>query len=302
MISAAPAPLLRMRPARSTSAALPRVLALAFLALALAACSTATRVAYSNAPVALAWVVDDWFDLQDGQGDWVKERVLRLQAWHRASELPEYEKLLQDTAARAATRLDAGDARRIHRELRALWQRLARQAIPDAADFLLMLQPAQVAHLERRFAEDNAKLLRERAKGTPQEREEARVKRFASVIDDWTGRLTPAQRELVRAHVAAIPDLTEDWMADRRQRQAETLALARARPAREAMIAGLARIVLESDAWRRPEYAAKLRARDEQVFALIGALDATLTPEQRARLQRRLVNYAADVAYLMVAS
>ena len=106
----------------------------------------------------------------------------------------------------------------------------------------------------------------------------------------------------MRARVGAIPDLTDEWMGDRRFRQSETLALIRARPTREAAIDALTRLLVDTDSWRRPEYVAKLKARDEQVFAMIAALDATLTPEQRGKLHRRLAGYAADVAYLMVAN
>jgi uncharacterized lipoprotein YmbA len=271
-------------------------------ALLLAACSAATRVAYNNAPVAATWAVDDWFDLHDGQREWVKSRFARYLAWHRASELPAYERLLQDAAARAGTRITEEDARRLWREMRSLYHRAVRQAIPDMADFLLLLHPEQVRHLERRFAEDNAKVVKESVKGTPQERREARAKRFVDRLEDWTGRLAGPQRDLVRSRVAAMEDLTEEWLGDRRFRQTETLALLRANPSREAMAAGLTRLLVDTDSWRRPEYAAKLRARDDHVFAMIAALDASLTPEQRARLQRRLGGYAADVAYLMVAN
>ena len=80
-----------------------RALVAACLALLAAGCSSLTRVAYNNAAFAGAWAVDDWFDLHDGQREWVKERFARLVAWHRANELPAYERLLQDTAARVAT-------------------------------------------------------------------------------------------------------------------------------------------------------------------------------------------------------
>ncbi len=192
--------------------------------------------------------------------------------------------------------------RRIYREMRVLYHRLLRKAIPDMADFLLQLHPEQIGYLERKYAEDNAQMTKENIKGTPRERQEARAKRFLEQFEDWTGRLSGAQRDLVRTRVAAIPDITDDWMGDRRFRQGETLALMRARPPREEMIAELTRILIDTDSWRRPEYAAKLRARDEQVFAMIAALDATLTAEQRAKLHRRLSSYAADVAYLMVAN
>jgi len=283
------------------SGVLRRALLLAALA-ALAACSSVTRVAYTNAPFAATWVVDDWFDLQDGQRDWVKARLGRFMAWHRESELPAYERLLQDTAARAATQLTEEDIRRVYGEMRVLYQRAMRRAIPDMADFLLQVRPGQVEYLERRFREDNEKAARESVRGTPAERREARAKRFVERIDDWTGRLTAGQRDLVAARVAAMEDLAEEWMGDRRFRQSETLRLIRARPSREDMAAGLTRILVDTDAWRRPEYVAKLKARDEQVIAMLAALDATLTAEQRQKVHRKLGGYAADVAYLMVAN
>lgn len=281
---------------------LARALLAALVALLAAACSSVTRVAYDNAPFAAAWMVDDWFDLHDGQRDWVKERLARLHGWHRASEMPAYERLLAETAARAARGLSADDARQVHREMRALWLRLVRRAIPDMADFLLQLHPEQVVFLARRFDEDNERTVRESVRGTPQERLERRQKRYLERIEDWTGRLSPAQRDVVRARVAAMGDLTGEWLGDRRFRQSETIALLRSKPTRAELEAGLTRLLVDSDSWRRPEYVAKMKARDEQVFAMVADLDATLTAEQRGRLHRRLAGYAADAAYLAVAN
>ena len=281
---------------------LARALLAALVALLAAACSSVTRVAYDNAPFAAAWMVDDWFDLHDGQRDWVKERLARLHGWHRASEMPAYERLLAATAARAARGLSADDARQVHREMRALWLRLVRRAIPDMADFLLQLHPEQVVFLARRFDEDNERAVRESVRGTPQERLERRQKRYLERIEDWTGRLAPAQRDVVRARVAAMGDLTDEWLGDRRFRQSETIALLRSKPTRAQLEAGLTRLLVDSDSWRRPEYVAKMKARDEQVFAMVTEIDATLTADQRGRLHRRLAGYAADAAHLAVAN
>lgn len=275
-----------------------RLLLLAAAFALLAGCSVA-RIAYTNATPAVAWVVDDWFDLQDNQRDWLKERVGRLLAWHRESELPETERLLQETAMRAARGLTADDARWAYQSVRTLYRRTMSHAIPDMADFLLQVKPEQVAHLERKFAEDQEKAIKDSLKGTPAERATRRAKRFVEGMEDWTGRLTSAQRDLVTSRVKAMPDITEDWLADRRHRQLGVVAIAKARGTREATVAGLQHLLLDTDAWRRPDYIAKLRARDEQVFALVAALDATLDAEQRARLQKRIRGYAADVAYLM---
>ena len=114
-----------------------RLAAALLLALALAGCSVA-RVAYTNAPPAIAWMVDDWFDLQDGQRDWVKERAARLIAWHRVSELPEYERFLQEIAVRQAEALPMGQPINL-REQYATWVPLlaitALTDLPEAARF-----------------------------------------------------------------------------------------------------------------------------------------------------------------------
>ncbi|HQZ44852.1 MAG TPA: DUF6279 family lipoprotein [Usitatibacteraceae bacterium] len=277
------------------------ILAVALAALA-GACSSVTRLAYDNAGVAAVWMVDDWFDLRDGQRDWVKERFARLHAWHRVRELPACERLLHGLAARAATGIAREDARRAYDEMRVLYHRAIRQAVPDMAEFLLRLQPEQVDRLERKFAQDNADKERQGAKGTPRERREARVKRYLERVDDWIGSLTAAQRDIVRSRVEAMPDLAEEWMADRRQRQAATLELIRSRASREEVAAGLTRLLVDTETWRRPGYAARIQARDELVFAMIADLDVTLVPEQRGRLHRRIAGYAADAAQLMAAN
>lgn len=278
----------------------------ALLALAcvgvLSACSQATRIAYSNATTLAVWYIDDWFDLREDQRDWLKARLARYFAWHRANELPAYERLLIDAAGQAGTRLTEEGVRRLYSDVRRLTTRAVEQALPDMADFLLLMQPEQIAHLEKKYADENAKALKQAGRKSAAERQEVRAKRFVERIEDWTGKLAPAQRELVRARLAALPDLTEDWLADRQQRQADTLALMRSRPPREEAIKTLRRVMLESDAWRRPEYAARVKARDEQTIAMIVALDATLSADQRLKLRKKIAGYAADIAYLMLPS
>lgn len=279
---------------------LARLFLLAALAAGLAACSL-TRIAYTNATPLIAWNVDDWFDLQPGQKDWLRERVGRLMAWHRASELPEYRRFLQDVLARSADGVSEEDARWAYVAMRSYYRRAMERMLPDMAEFVRQLDAAQAAHLEHRFAEGNEKLVRESLQGTPAERRERRARRFTGYFEDWTGRLSAAQRELVATHLAAIAETADEWMADRRLRQSATLALIRARPSQDEAIAALRRILVDAESWRRPEYAAKLKERDQRMFALIGALGATLTREQREHFAKRVQGYLHDIDHLVAA-
>ena len=285
-----------------------RFLLLAAAALAVAACGMGTRLAYhnvgmvySNAAPMLTWMVDDYVDMTGAQKDWVKERLSRTLAWHRTTELPAYRRLLEGVAEKAEEPFNPDDVAGVMREMRAAYDRTATQLLPHIADFVMQLDPEQLASLEKKFAEDNRKVAKE-ARGNAEERAARRAERSLTHFEEFTGRLSPTQRRLVAEHQRAYPDITEHRLAERRVRQAETLALLRAKPDRERLIAGLRRIIIDVDSWRRPEFREVLRQREKHTVAMIVALSETLTPEQREHLQRRLRGYAAEFRSLSAAT
>jgi Family of unknown function (DUF6279) len=278
-----------------------RFLVIVIAALVLAACSMA-RVAYNNASPLGTWMVDDYFDLQDTQKDFVRARLTRALAWHRESELPEYRKFLLDLIARTQGAVTPDDAQWADTAMRSFYHRALERLMPDMAEFIQKLDPEQATTLARRFEEENAKAAKERTKGAADERLERRAKRFIEYIEDWTGTLDAAQRELITARYAGMPDITAEWLVDRRFRQSETIALMRSKLPREETIAGLRRLLIDSEGWRDPAYAAKLKRRDSQFYEIVAALSVTLTPEQRGRIHKRLRGYLEDVSYLMAAN
>ena len=284
-----------------------RIAILLLAALAFAACSSATftRLAYNNAALAysnlgpmLTWIVDDYVDLDGSREDWVRVRIDRVLAWHRTEELPRYRTLLETMFAKSARAFAPEDIASHQRELRAAYHRLVAQVIPDTAEFISTLEPAEVEQMERKFAEDNRRFVRESVKGTPEERLERRVRRFLGHLESWVGKLTAEQKALVVSRYPELRDVSEELLGERRFRQSELLALIRSRPTRPALEAGLRRLFIDTDSWRRPEYAAKLRARDEQLHMLISDLSATLTPAQRAHLQNRIRRFLGDITTL----
>ena len=286
-----------VRPLRGNPA-LARAYILVAIAVLLSACSM-TRVAYSNATPLLTWAMDDYFDLDNAQKDWVHERTDKLVQWHRVSELPDYQRLLQATLVMSEKPFTAADADRTYRAGRALYYRLAEKLLPDMADFLLTLDAAQLAALERNLAKANAKVARDNLKGAAEERLQRRTKKYLEYCEDYLGRLSPQQVAMVTLRVQAIPELGEDWMADRKFRQQKMVRLVRNKGTREQTMAGLRRIIFDMDSLRRPEYVAKIKERDERIFEMIAALSESLSVEQRAKLQKKIRGYIADVAYLM---
>jgi predicted small secreted protein len=282
---------------------LARIALLAAAATVLAACSSMglfysnITFAYSNAAPMLTWAVDDYVDLSDGQKDWVRERWTRVLAWHRSRELPEYRRFLTDFEASLEGGLTVEEVRAAHGGMRVHYQRFVEQVLPHMADLLLQLDAEQVEGLERKFAEENREVEKEAGNNTEKRRARG-IRRTLDHLEVWTGSLDAQQRELVTSRLRALPDTSAERMADRRFRQAETMALVRARPGREAMIAALRRLLIETQTWRRPDYLRKLQERDTGNFEMLSALSATLTPEQQAHLRRRLRGFGKDIAQL----
>ena len=280
---------------------------LALAGLLLTACSALTQMAYSNAafaynqlPPMLTWMIDGYVDMSGEQKEWMRDRVARVMEWHRSHELPEYRRFLEHVLAETREPFTVAEIAEAYRDLRKYYRATVEQVLPDAADFLLRLDAAQVAQMEEKFADDNRKFVKESLKGTPAQRRERRVKQFVGHLDGWLGSVTDAQREIVERYYADIPDLIEERLADRKVRHSETLVLIRAKPSREKMIAGLHRLMVDSDSWRRPEYLQKLADRDQRFFELLSKVSATLTPEQRAHLQARIRSYMKDIGKLNV--
>jgi uncharacterized membrane-anchored protein YhcB (DUF1043 family) len=271
----------------------------------LSACATLTQLAYSNAAMAynnlppmLSWWVDDYVDMSHGQKDWVRDRISRVMDWHRSHELPEYRRFLERVLAESREPFTVEEIAAAYGDLRKHYRRTAEQVLPEVADFFLQLDAEQAAQMEKKFVEDNRKFVRESVKGTPEERTARRVKRFVGHMEGWLGSVTGEQRGMIEGYYREIPDLIEERLADRKVRQGEILALIRAKPGKEAMIAGLRSLFVESQSWRRPEYQKKLAERDQQFFEMIARLSASLSPEQRAHLQGRIRGFMRDITTL----
>ena len=276
----------------------------AVAALTVAACGLTQlaynnfTVLYSNAAPMLVWAVDDYVDISGGQREWVRERLTRALAWHRRQELPGYRLFLEKVAMRFEGNFTPDEVRQSYAEMRSHYQNAVDYLLPDVADFLLQLDGEQLVQLERKFDSENRKLVKESTRGTPAERLRERARKLVAHIEEWTGELTRAQRELVEASLATSADTTSERLADRRYRQTETLALLRARPAKERTVGELRRLLVDTATWRRPEYQQKLADRDTRMFDMVATLSATLSAEQRAHLVGRLRGYIRDISTL----
>jgi len=266
--------------------------------LVLAACSV-SRLAYMNAPPLALWYVGGYVDMTDGQKNALRDKLTQAIAWHRRNELPEYRHAIEALIAKSGTRMPVEEVRSTYALARNYYHRSLDHLLPGFADVILTLDEKQLAQVERKFAEDNKKLVKESVKGPADERRAKLAKKYIEQFEDWTGKLSPAQRDIVVSGVVPMPDLTDERLGDRRYRQLEALNLVRSKPTREKLVTELRRLLINTESWRRPEYARKLRERDEHMFEIVSELTATLTPDQREHLQGKMRGYVKDISSII---
>jgi hypothetical protein len=259
------------------------VLAIAFLQ----GCSV-SRLAYDNADVFLRWQANSYFDFQGEQSDELDRNLAAFLAWHRATALPQYARLGEEAAARMLRGIRREDLDWSYDAVRAQIRETLGAAAGETAGLLDRLSPGQIDHFEQRLAQENRKFAKEQLQGTVEERHKRRVKRNLDRLEEWFGPLSEAQAERVRRYSARAPlsgDLRE---RDRRRRQAEFVAMLRAKEAKRR----LAQWAQDWEAGREPAYIEAARVTRAEYVELLLDLDRTLAAEQREHAVKRLRRFA----------
>jgi hypothetical protein len=259
------------------------------MACVLSGCSM-VRFAYENADVYLRWRVESYFDLQGALSDDLDERVSGFMAWHRAKALPQYAKLFDEAGQRFARGLQPADLDWGYDAMRAQAKESLREGAERLAPLLDRLSSREIAHFERRLAEDNRKFARENLRGSEGERRKRRTERNVERLEDWLGALTQAQVGRVALYSARAPLLDEFRDADHKRLQKELVALLRAQAARQR----LPDAAVNWERGRDPAYAAALDASRKEYIAMALDLERSLSAEQRARAAERFARFAED--------
>ena len=258
------------------------------LLAALQGCS-ATHIAYDNADAFLRWQADRYFDFHDEQSEELDRRLAAFLAWHRAKALPQYARLAEEAAARMLRGVKREDLEWGYDGVQAQIREALGTAAAESAGLLDRLGPEQITHFEQRLADENRKFAKEQVQGTVEEHQQRRVKRNVERLEEWIGSLSDAQVERVRRYGARAPFSAELRVRDRKRRQAELLAMLRAREAKQR----LAQWAQDWEAGREPAYAETSRATRAEYVDLLLDLDRTLSAEQREHAARRLKRYAS---------
>lgn len=273
-------------------------LGLLVLAGVLAGCNT-LRLGYANGDSVAYWWLNGYVDFNDGQKPWIRARINRLLAWHRSTQLREYEQLLSLAQQRIQHKVAPADVQAEYATLKKQALQTVDKALPELADLALSLQPQQLAHLEKKLASNNDKYRKDNLRGSLEDRQARRYGQLMKHAEYWFGNFSQEQQAQIRAASYARPLNNDAWLVERMRRQQELLQLLRKiqaeRPARDAVATMLKGYVATSaDYFTYAENRAFFDASSEGTAQVAALVINLATPQQKAHAAKRLQKWIED--------
>lgn len=288
-------------------------LALALVAtlFTLGACSTA-RLAYNQAPNLLYWWLDGYMDFNSTQSDQARQDIDAFLAWHRSAELPTYARQLQQWQTLATQDISPAQACAQFDAVRGAAQRASERGLEPLTRLALRLTPEQQTHLQRHQTKSNESFEKDFVRGSPEQRLSQRLDKTVSRYEMLYGRLSPAQRELLKTSLQQSPWDAQRTQQERLLRQTDLRQTLQAiqssagagetngadngnapvdAAALKASRSYLARVMNSPT----PGYSAYSQIQVQHGCTQFAALHNSTTPEQRANAARVLKGYEDDL-------
>ncbi len=266
----------------------------------LGACGS--RFVYNRLDWLSRYYVSSQVTLDDAQSRALESNLDSFFAWHRRSELPRYASFLDRMANDAARPVSLEQLEAGQREVQAFMRDSIDHVAPAAARWMNGLRHEQVDELFTSFAEKERKARAEKCAGTPAERRSRSAREFIDKVEDWTGRLDRAQRELIAARYAALrTDECDELMARERSREEFRTLVDRFR-GRPEFADRIADFLVHPENRRDAAYRAAYEADRARFLRLLADVNHSLTPAQRERTVSQLHVYAREMRGLAAES
>ncbi len=269
--------------------------------LLLGGCSM-VRLTYDNAQTISYWWLDNYFDFSDEQADQVRADLRLLHQWHRSTQLAEYADLLATVRGRALDEVSPAAAREDVDRARAAIDLLAYRTVPYYARLARQLKPSQIAHLQRRFVEEDKKWREKWIAPSATEVAETRLDGWMDWAEAFYGDMSEEQNAYMKAAIARSAfDAQLAW--ENRQRQQQDIVatferIMRSKPEQagaEAEIRSLVERLLYS---KDTAYASMLQKLIDETCINLAGLHQLTSRSQRERARDKLDGYERELRLL----
>lgn len=279
-------------PARILCAAL-----LVLLCLGMGAC-TRVDLAYRNLDVLIPWSLDDYLDMNREQKSWFDDRLKEHLSWHCSTQLAGnlewLDKVQQMVASGQVTQTKL---RERTAEAKQAIAQIATRVTPSAVELLQGLDDNQVRAMQQAFDEDLVKRRKEYVQPPLEQQIADRAKRMQKRLDPWFGTLDAAQQQRVQAWSQSLGEQNRDWIDNREHWQAQFIDALNARRAAD-FPQRIAQLLQQRESLWTAQYRAAYARTEQAAIDLMTGLAADSTPQQRQRIEQKLVQLHTDFSNL----
>lgn len=256
----------------------------------ISACST--NYLYERLDSFVVWRVDGVVNLTSLQKNDLQQDLQGYLDQVRIAEMPRAAEYISSVADQIASGfVTPADIDARYYEGMELYEELALGVVPISREFLLGLSQEQVVALVDSFYDMNDEMYEEYSGRTAEEREKNRNKSAVKGIEDFTGKLSKAQKDLITSRIASMADSSQQWIEYQREWQDQFKELLLNPPAEPQFTEELTTLFVYPRQFHSQEYKAIVEANRQIFNVMMADLLASLTPKQKARMLRELDEY-----------
>jgi hypothetical protein len=173
------------------------------LAITIVSCSL-VKTAYNNAPEAMHWWLDDYFDFTATQNKKLKPALHALHDWHRQTQLPLYVELLQNIQSDLSKEtIEASAVCENMQTMQDMMQNIQLETTATVVEIAPLLSNQQLSYFQKKLEKRTLKWKSEWLQETREEQIEVRLEKTIDFAEKVYGNLNKSQKNMLKEKLLA---------------------------------------------------------------------------------------------------
>ena len=262
------------------------------------ACSI--RTMYNYLDWIIPFYIDDYVSLTDQQEEVFDRVTVQFLQWHRAEEMPRYERFIISFRDAQAAPMSEEQVLYLFDDAEALWTSLLQESLPSLLTISMDFNEKQLQEIDDALLADIEDLNKKYGSKSEKQRREFFRDKVHDTLKDWLGSVTDEQEEMIRTWSATRRDTTDGWLDNRRKWRLKFMELLNNRQTASYM-ADMSIFLLKPRNIHSSTYSKAVLENRHQFARFFADLSATFTVQQRQHLRRELYDVIGDVKQLAAA-
>lgn len=263
--------------------------------LSMSACSI--RIVYNYLDWIIPFYIDDYITLTDHQEKLFDRDIIQILRWHRAEELPKYERFIIALKDAQTSPMSQQQVLVYFDGAEVLWTGLLTVVMPALLELSTTLSEKQIQEINYALVDDIKDLQEKYGKQNDTQRRAFWRDKVNEIMDERVGGVTDEQAEMIEIWSVTKKNITDDWLIYRNNWRLKFMELLNNRQASNYNI-DMSNFLLNPRGIYLASYRRDVLENRHHFAQLLADLSTTFTPRQREHLQHELAGIVEDLRTL----